>query len=509
MPTDADGASACVAALARELTSRGHDVTAASFCGASKLKALIKHEKFDIIHAHSTIAASACSRLARRTKFRFVTTVYALSDFENGKISTSDFGEHTFVPSCELKQYLIDNFAVPSDNITLLDSDVSQTAEQHLETYNKFVLCNKYRHGDIIISGYYGYDNVGDDSLLPPMVEGIRKRLPDAKITVLARHPKKVARICKTRTVNRFNLFGVLSEMKHARLLISGGGSLLQDGTSKKSLFYYTYIINAAKKRGLRVMIYANGLGPLSAPASRKSAAAAIEAADYVSLRERDSLELLGKLGVKREAKVTADPALLLTPASDTWIDHVQKREKIAGDFFLVSVKDGNTFDGEKTGRDILGSMAQDIRTVADKYSMAPLFVPMYPSRDTEITKRIAGMVGCGKVLQSLTARELCGLIKRARFVIGTRLHMLVFSASMAVPLLGITYDPKIDAFLEYIGERGRMLDIRELADGELLAAVDTIISEESEIRARLSTAAEMLRLKANEDCDAVKMFFD
>ena len=76
---------------------------------------------------------------------------------------------------------------------------------------------------------------MGDDSLLQSMIDGIRAQRPDAKITVLSNSPKLTAESCRVRAINRFNLPKIAREMRSAKLLISGGGSLLQDGTSKKS----------------------------------------------------------------------------------------------------------------------------------------------------------------------------------------------------------------------------------------------------------------------------------
>lgn len=108
----------------------------------------------------------------------------------------------------------------------------------------------KYKRGDIIISGYYGFKNMGDDSLLKSMIDGIRAQRPDVKITVLSNSPKLTAESCRVRAINRFNLPKIAREMRSAKLLISGGGSLLQDGTSKKSLFYYVTIMRMAKRAG-------------------------------------------------------------------------------------------------------------------------------------------------------------------------------------------------------------------------------------------------------------------
>ena len=721
------GAETHVVELSRALAAMGHDVTVASNGGVyvdellragvkhvtvplhtknpvamlksyRELKKLIKREKFDIVHAHSRIPAFICGALAKRMGFRFVTSTHAVFKVNALLERLSDWGDHTFAVSSDIKQYLIDNYNVPSDIITLtingidterfsknadpsriieeldlardsfrvvyvsrIDNEtalpgfllceaaeelcrdivgleivivgggtafdaltecadkvneklgrrvvrligprtdiaevvasadvfvgvsraaleamseekpiilagqegyigvldervmplarltnftcrgqgmpdaklitkdilwlyymsheeranlgalgrreilasysVERMANDHIEVYKNLAPYRRYKRSDIMISGYYGFNNVGDDSLLLSIVSEIKRRKPEARITVLAKQPKRIARVSGVRTINRFNIPRVALEMRHAKLLISGGGSLLQDGTSRKSLFYYIFIMRLAKLNGLKLMIYANGLGPLGAQSSRRASAAIMSKADYISFRENDSLALARELGVDTDMRVSADPAFLLESSPDIWVDHIVKREKIEGRFFIVSIKDGNTFDGENTDSATLDVLAEDIRAIAEKYSLTPLFFPMFPNRDTEITERLASAVGCGSVINGLTARELCGLMKRSEFVIGTRLHMLIFAASVGVPMLGISYDPKIEAFLNYIGERKRMLDIRALSVGQLESAVDSAISDAPIVRAKLTECSAEFRTKAKNDCNAV-----
>jgi len=178
------------------------------------------------------------------------------------------------------------------------------------------------------------------------------------------------------------------------------------------------------------------------------------------------------------------------------------QREGIDRDFFVVSIKDGNNFDGADTDKNTVGIMARDIRAIADKYSLMPVFVPMYKAHDRSITDALADAVGRGKVIRDLTAGELLGIMESAKFVIGTRLHMLVFAASAAVPMLGISYDPKIDAFLDYVGENGGTPDLRSLSDGEIFERAKELLRDSDKLRQRLNLRAEELRQLAKNDCD-------
>lgn len=65
-----------------------------------------------------------------------------------------------------------------------------------------------------------------------------------------------------------------------------GGGSLLQDTTSTRSLFYYLSVIRCAELLGKPVMLYANGIGPVHKPANRRRVKRVVERAALVTLRD-------------------------------------------------------------------------------------------------------------------------------------------------------------------------------------------------------------------------------
>ncbi len=727
------GAETHVVELAASLVARGHDVTVASNGGVfvdeleragvrhfnvplhtkrplsmiksyRLLKKLILKEKFDIVHAHSRIPAFICGMLSKRLGFRFVTSTHAVFKVNGLLANVSDWGDHTFAVSCDIKQYLIDNYKTPQDNITLtingidterfksdidnkkarselnlskdkyrvvyvsridnetalpgfllcdaapslidiipnleiiivgggtafdtlskkadninsklskqvirltgprtdvaeilstadifvgvsraaleamseenpvilagqqgyigvLKEDVLGTAkrtnftcrgealptvqnliddikeiysmpkervaelgalcrrvviegysidrmaEDHIEVYKKLTPFKRYNRGDIIISGYYGFGNVGDDSLLSSIIVGLKSQNPEARITVLAKKPKRLARISGVRTINRFNIPSVIREMLGARLLISGGGSLLQDGTSKKSLFYYTFIMKMAKKLGLKLVLYANGLGPICSRDGRKLSAEVMADADYISLRENSSLELARELGVTKDIYVSADPAFLLEDTASLWLEHIISREGIPENYFIVSVKDTNNFDGFGMGKNTLNLIADEIVKISEKYKITPLFIPMYPAKDTVITTKLYEACKCGLVITSLSASELCAVMKGARLVIGTRLHTLIFAAKVCVPMLAISYDPKINAFIDYLNREfnsqdllQEAIDVRKIKEGELVSAAQMTLIQDKKIRTNLEKCLPVFEKRARNDYDA------
>ncbi len=92
--------------------------------------------------------------------------------------------------------------------------------------------------------------------------------------------------VYRTNAVYTFNVFSVLRKFRHAALYINGGGSLMQDVTSTRSI-WYCYTLYAAKKRGCKVMMYGCGIGPINRAGNRKMAAKTIDASvDRITLRD-------------------------------------------------------------------------------------------------------------------------------------------------------------------------------------------------------------------------------
>ena len=115
----------------------------------------------------------------------------------------------------------------------------------------------------IILSGYYGFDNAGDEAVLAALCQILRNRLPEAQLVALSAKPEQTAAALDVRAVNRWDKAALRAELQDAALFCSGGGSLLQDVTSVRSVWYYTSLLRLAQKQGVPTIVLAQGLGPL------------------------------------------------------------------------------------------------------------------------------------------------------------------------------------------------------------------------------------------------------
>lgn len=381
-----------------------------------------------------------------------------------------------------------------------------------LAVYRTLTPYAPYRRGDVIISGYYGFGNIGDDSLLACILASLRAAAPDLRVTVLAKNPRQMRGRFAVRCISRTNLPAIAREMRHARLLISGGGSLLQDNTSTKSLLYYLAIIGLARRCRLPVMLYANGIGPLYRPANRARAARALEKIDLITLRDPASLDELTALGVQLNERIrlTADPAFTLVPAADARINYLLARTgwQAGQGYYALSLRAWHML-GASSGmlgeREFEDEVAQAVACIHARTGLLPVFIPMQAELDDPICRRLLDRAPAGSLLlDHLTAPELCGLMPRLKLAVGMRLHMLIYATHMHTPAIGISYDPKVDAFLAYAGQPAPIKPDHPFAD-ELVTLVESVCASPN-TEALAARDAELAALAQQNAVLAVKL---
>ncbi len=351
---------------------------------------------------------------------------------------------------------------------------------------------------DVVLSGYYGFHNSGDDALLKAILESLRREKPDIRPLVLSARPKETQRVYGVDSLYRFHMPALYRALGNAHMLINGGGSLLQDVTSSQSLWYYLWVMRIARKKGAAVYIYANGIGPLHGR-NRLRAAKAMEKAQIITLRDAASLEEVRSMGVQcPDILVTADPALSLPGASEAVTETVLRAAGVPEGASVLGI---SLLDWPESDHDFCKKMAACIEYAAEKYNLVPLFIPMKKQADSRMAQRVAAEMRTKLYClgENHSVAEVIGVVRGCKLLIGMRLHALIYAAGGGVPVIGLAYDPKVTGFMEYIGQE-RLCSIEKLDGEKLCAYVDEICASHGEIHASLSEKAEDLREKADKN---------
>jgi polysaccharide pyruvyl transferase CsaB len=351
---------------------------------------------------------------------------------------------------------------------------------------------------DVMISGYYGFKNSGDDAILMAITNHLRIYKKDIKIIVLSMNPMETKRVYQVDAINRFNMFQVINAMRKTKVFINGGGSLIQDITSTRSLMYYLFTIKLAKMMGLKVMVYANGIGPINREKNRRIAHKILNNVDYITLREGASLKELQALNINQpKIKVTADPASALEPVTDAEIENIFKAEKIDTVHKMVGFSIREWAEYEK----YMAIIAQVADDMIEKYDVQPVFIPMHHPKDISIAEKIVSrMKGKGIIIRNkYDVPQKIGIIKRMEMMIGMRLHALIFAASVGVPVIGLVYEPKVEGFLQSVNQVSAG-HVKNLEYEHLKNIVDSVWKERHYIRTELEQTMKPLKDKALEN---------
>lgn len=305
----------------------------------------------------------------------------------------------------------------------------------------------------ILISGYYGFNNIGDESILRAVVDNLMEKLEDIEITVLSQNPESTAQKYGVRSVNRKSVKDILKAVKGCDLLISGGGSLLQDVTSKKSILYYLMIMWLAMILRKKVFIYSQGIGPIISKANRGLTAATLKRASGIVVRDEASKELLVEIGVPcNRIHVTADPVLRVKKA-----DLAIGREILQKEGFTLEGKGpvvGWAIRERKVKSNFVDEICLSLQRLIEEYDASIVLIPFHFSEDMAVIEEIQARMGqrVFSIKHKYLTDEMLSIIGNMDYLVGVRLHALIHAAIMSVPMIAVSYDPKINSFMHSIG---------------------------------------------------------
>ncbi|NLM97688.1 MAG: polysaccharide pyruvyl transferase CsaB [Halanaerobiaceae bacterium] len=315
----------------------------------------------------------------------------------------------------------------------------------------------------IILSGYYGFDNLGDEAILMALTALFKTIDQDLEIIIISGNPALTEKRYQVPSVNRNNILEIIKAVKKCDLFISGGGSLLQDITGRKSIPFYLGQVFLAQMMGKKTAFFAQGIGPVKSRFYQRCIKYVMNRSDYISVRDADSRELLLKWGVNPEKiRLTADPVFVLKNVLDgLTADERNKDKALVG----VSVRPW-------ASNDYLVPFSEALAKFAGEIEADIMILPLHRREDLEISNRLKGLLA-GKFPGEVFIEEEdspLGLLKKYQgidFFWGVRLHSIIFSVLSGIPFIAVDYDPKIKGFLDALGINSSV-GITAMDSGEL-----------------------------------------
>lgn len=353
----------------------------------------------------------------------------------------------------------------------------------------------------VLLSGYFGFDNSGDDAILKAMVDDFRKFNTHIEIKALSKNPVKTEKTYGIQAADRFNIHEIMKSLKETDLFISGGGSLLQDITSTRSLMYYLFLIFLAKIFRKKVYVYANGIGPIDKGFNRFITKIILEKVDFISLRDKFSYEFVRDLKVKnKNIKVTADPVFSLKPISKEVAIRLLAEENLkVGDKTI-----GICIREWKKAPDLKEKLAKACDELAEM-GWDVLFVPFHLPKDHIYSMEIAKLCKHKDKIKTITktynAEELMGIFGLLKVLLAMRLHSLIYASGANLPMVGLIYDPKVKAMINELGIV-EYVNVENFTSQELIKQVAKAIDNIDERKIVLEKNTDKMKKKAKENIE-------
>jgi polysaccharide pyruvyl transferase CsaB len=347
----------------------------------------------------------------------------------------------------------------------------------------------------LLLSGYYGFGNLGDEAILDVIVERVRARFPQARIDVLSATPQVTAVRLGVEATPRWEMRAVRAAVARADVVVSGGGGLLQNATSLRSLLYYAGIIREGVRRGRKTMIFAQSVGPLDRLGATL-VSRLCKGVDRATVRDARSAALLASLLPQTPVERTADPVFLYEPPQSDDLS-LEGLGPGARPYAIVSVRECPALAAS------LSTIAALVDRLATAHGTRVAFLPIGGAQDASAaTSVIRACKSAPMLLPEPALERAAAILAGASYVAGMRLHALILAARAAVPFLAIPYDPKVDALLQELAYP--LAPLRMVRRGEALpdaqAAADEFVARAPELHAHLDGQRERVRALAERN---------
>ena len=281
-----------------------------------------------------------------------------------------------------------------------------------------------------VLSGYYGFKNFGDEAILSVLVNKLQQNKDS--VTVISSNPEYTKSLYQhIRAIKTFDFNNIIPAIYKSDILISGGGSLLQDVTSLKSLIYYLLIIFIALFFRKKVIIFAQGIGPINSRLGEFFTKILLKNCTYISVRDKKSHDLMQKWGINSD--------LLCDPIFSVNVPDNSKNKTVA-----IQLRD---FKG--MSNDFLDRLADSVSKNFSDYNVE--IYSFQDSIDFEICKTFEQNINMlnpeikTTVLSEMSNNEIIESLSKSEYLISMRFHAIIIGLLAGVKTLGINYDVKVE----------------------------------------------------------------
>lgn len=365
-----------------------------------------------------------------------------------------------------------------------------------------------YKKKSILISGYFGFGNCGDEAILEATVSSLKKYIPKVRIAVLSANPKETIKWNQVDSVHRLHLLSIIREMHKADFFISGGGGLLQDITGRGfSVLYYLTLTTLALILRKPAIIFAQGIGPIYNRFNKRLIKWVFNKVELIIVRDEKSKDLLRGFGIKKkEIYVRSDIALLLEKTDlpenifKKFIDNESKSSDKKKMKVGIVLRRTRVIHKDYLNKVKLFAEVSD--NLIQKHDANILFIPFQKHEDLPFIEDIMRSMKEkeAKYLQEeIRPSQMLELISGLSLLIGMRYHSILFAAMGHIPFIAINYDPKVEHLIHSLNLTELLVHPDQITIKNIDNQIKYIKVNRDKIAHLLETGYKSLQKKAQE----------
>lgn len=370
----------------------------------------------------------------------------------------------------------------------------------------------------IMISGYFGFGNCGDEAILMTMIQELSKIVSKDKIYVLSQNPKETSLFYKVNAIYRLDFISIISQIKKSSIFISGGGGLLQDVSGKGfSIIYYLSLIIFARLFKIPTVIFAQGIGPIRKRFNAKMINSVLKHVQLIMVRDEQSKNILENNGIKNKPiSVNSDISFLLNKKelSKEIFNKYDLNKTDKKDIKFTNI--GLVIRDCKELRQDYDNKIMKLAEISDflitKYKTNLIFIPFQFQSDISIIKDVINKMKLTKVRileDELRPDELLSLISGLSAIIGMRLHSIIFATIANKPFIAVEYDPKVKYYVDSLGLNKLLIKLDELTVKNTDNKLKYIETNQEMIISKLKSKKIQFEKEANDNIQTLYHFID
>lgn len=326
---------------------------------------------------------------------------------------------------------------------------------------------------NIFIIGYYGSDNLGDELLLKETLKLIKPYVDVACIKVLSYHVDQTERIHGVKGISRNRPIKIFKAIVDADIIIGGGGSMLQNVTSNRSLMYYLSLINFGMLLKKKVVLLGNGIGPIKGTFQTGLVKRTLSRIDYLHLRDKDSYDWM-----------EGDQKEHIHLGHDLALENASQEGDVKRNNVIINLRMWKSVEA-------LQAVVKPFIRYIEKKGYTVTCLSMQDGNDDK------AMAALGKVSSFDTLEALEEEVRTSRFAIAMRLHTLILCSNYGVPFIGLSYDPKVSTFCRQM-EMPFYESFESISFQDLVKSFDLLEANESVYVSELKEKMSILDSRIN-----------